>query len=124
MTDFIKKIYGATYVTFEEVINDPAFKEWVKEETSKNGSTLTDEEYCTRDDVSELSAALGTRLSWISPIIGLDEEFISDNDKQIYAGKIILDETPYWVVTLLGDSSLTWICNEEGYQDLCKTKKR
>ena len=116
--EFLKLIEDATFYSFEPIISHPVFKDWVKKETAETGITKTDEEYCYSPDSSDLDAAIGARLSWICPIIGLPETVLEDGDNATYAGEMDIDGDKYWVITVTGNGSITWIANDTAYQKM------
>lgn len=131
--DFIVKLTNkpdfngdfAAYIEWEwkhsqlrELSNEVQFKDWFAKLFDDNGISETDEHYAYCG-ATEIDKELGSRLSWLSSCFGKFEHLdLSDEGDSfpLYADAFIYNENKYWVLTMVGQGSISWLMTDEAFK--------
>ena len=103
-----------------ELAGEPQFRDWFNKAFNDNGCSETDEHYAYLGE-TEIDKELGGRLSWLSSLkcFGKAEHLtLSDEDDffPLYADAFNYGEEKYWVLTMVGQGSISWLMTDEAFR--------
>jgi hypothetical protein len=101
---------------WRELSNEPQFRDWFNKAFNDNGCSATDEHYAYLGE-TEIEKELGARLGWFSSW-GSEHLTLSDEDAcfPLYADAFNYENKKYWVLTFVGQGSISWIMTDEAFK--------
>ena len=101
-----------------ELSSEPQFKNWFSKAFNDDGISETDEHYSYCGE-TEIDKELGGRLSWLSSCFGKFEHLeLSDEEDSfpLHADAFNVDNQKYWVLTMVGQGSISWLMTDEAFR--------
>ena len=101
---------------WRELSTEPQFRDWFNKAFNDEGSSETDEHYAYCGE-TEIERELGRHLSWFSSWSGEHLELSDENDFfPLYADAFNYEEKKYWVLTMVGQGSISWLMTDEAFR--------
>ena len=109
-----------THPQWKELSNEPQFRDWFYRAFDANGISQTDEHYGYLGE-TEIDRELGGRLSWFDTweCFGVVEHLTlsnEDDDFPLYAHAFSYGKEKYWVLTMVGQGSISWLMTDEAFK--------
>lgn len=105
---------------WRELSNEPQFRDWFNRIFDVNGYSETDEyyAYCGK---TKIDKELGSRLSWFDTweCFGVVEHLTlsdEDDDFPLYAHAFSYGKEKYWVLTMVGQGSISWLMTDGAFK--------
>ena len=105
---------------WRELSSEPQFREWFYKIFNESGYSQSDEHYAYLGE-TEIDKELGSRLSWFSTweyfgVIEHLELSDKDDDFPLYAHAFNYGKEKYWVLTMVGQGSISWLVTDEAFR--------
>ena len=109
-----------THPQWKELSNEPQFIGWFYKAFDTNGISQTDEYYGYLGE-TEIDRELGSRLSWFDTweCFGVVEHLTlldEDDNFPLCAHAFSYGKEKYWVLTMVGQGSISWLMTDEAFQ--------
>lgn len=103
-----------------ELSNEPQFRDWFNKAFNDDGHSETDEHYAYCGE-TEIDKELGGRLSWLRCLkcFGKSEHITLSDENDffpLYADAFDYGEKKYWVLTTVGQGSISWLMTDEAFR--------
>ena len=106
-----------------EISSEPQFKDWFNKAFNEEGYSATDEYYAYHSE-TEIDRELGSHLSWFSSWVGEHLKLSDENDSfPLYADAFNYGEEKYWVLTMVGQGSISWLMTDEAFRKEYENKE-
>ena len=103
-----------------ELAGESQFRDWFSKAFNADGISETDEHYAYCGE-TEIDKELGSRLSWLRSLkcFGKSEHITLSDENDffpLYADAFNYDEKKYWVLTMVGQGSISWLMTDEAFR--------